>query len=584
MKNMRKMVAIVSMLAMSCTSVLPAQAAKIVVSGNTEAGAVGVTALVVNSESNVKSLSKDEIFWIDQQKVDENGKFTIALPEFDMSKYKLYTNASIYNFEEGKTVYVSAGGDAKETGESKSKPTTFENAVKNIDLIKEIILLDDISYKSTNLPGNVVIKGDSSEVRLDLSGTVYLSDKLKLDNLIINTETTFVANGYAFEITDTVTSTKQLIVYGGGNGKDVENTNLKIDGGSYSRIYGGGKSSGVLGKTNVTIDGNADADYVMGAGYGENTWAKETNIYIKGGKIMNVYGGSDGTEMSGTNTHITMTGGIAEAIFGGSASAGLTGNTYVKLLGGEITRRVYTGCYNGRSLSWDGTCHVTGTTTLTLTPEMEGKLSTGNGLSLGDSSNMGVFAGSRVADNHSDEHNTIIYADDCYDALKDEVAGTSGFLTTFKSHTDYVVKAGKNGQVIGTEEGGVVEIVPDNGKYGCVNATDEIFFANERATLNSGDNTVVFEDLVSVEKKDDGIAAKAAINCAEEGKLIAAVFDMSGIFISCNYVDYVVETDSYNIDVPCKLNKNESYTVKILLWDSFTEMIPLMNGYSIVVR
>lgn len=624
MKKVRKIVAVTVMLAMSMISVLPAQAAKIIMSGNTDPDAIGITVLVANSEADVDKLSGDDVFWIDQWDVDENGRFTVTFPEFDTSKYTLRTNANAFDFEEGKTVYVSSNGSADKLGENASEPTTFENAVKNSGVIKEIILLDNITYKAITLPGDVVIKGNVADVMLTLTGTVYLSGKLKIDNLTINSATTFVANGNAFEITDTVTSTERLNVYGGGIGTNVESTNIKLEGGLYSRIYGGGMSGGtvtgdtnvivsgnvnvgdgvnddadnispcyvlgggnnakVLGKTNVTIDGNAVTKYVMGAGMGTNGTAAETNVYIKGGNVMNVFGGSDGVELSDANTNVTMTGGMAEGVFGGSSSAGMTGSTCVKLLGGEVTRRVYAGCYNSRSLTWNGTCHVTGTTTLILTPQMSGKLSTGNGLSAGSSSNMGVYAGSCVADNYSDEHNTIIYSDDCYDALHGEVAATDGFLTIFKSHTDYVVKASENGEVMGTNVGGKVQIVPDEGRYGCVNGTDEVFFKNETATINPGENTVVFNKLVSADKTAEGVTVNAAIDCAEEGEIVAAVYDMSGTFIACDFRNYDVEIDGYSIDVPCELETGKSYIVKLFLWDSVTGMTPHMSEYYVTVQ
>ena len=68
---------------------------------------------------------------------------------------------------------------------------------------------------------------------------------------------------------------------------------------------------------------------------------------------MNVYGGTvDKTTVYEGDTYINMSGGSVEGIFGGSMSQTMTGNTRIAVSGGQVTRRIYGGCYNDWSGSW----------------------------------------------------------------------------------------------------------------------------------------------------------------------------------------------------------------------------------------
>lgn len=98
-------------------------------------------------------------------------------------------------------------------------------------------------------------------------------------------------------------------VYGGGNLHDITaNTNVIIE--NYDEnnkttikggVYAAGNSAAVNGSATVTIAGNPKVDSVYGGG--NNGSATESNVYIEGGDIANVYGGSNS---SGTvdNSHV----------------------------------------------------------------------------------------------------------------------------------------------------------------------------------------------------------------------------------------------------------------------------------------
>ena len=398
--------------------------------GTTDPDAVGVTLLVLNKGVALDNVTPADIKYLNQGDVNADGSFSLRLPFLSQEEYDFYSNSD-YNLANPenptKTVYVSDAGLAENTGESASSPITLAKAYQNIDDTKEIILAGNTTY--TEAPAhikNLTIKAENASTVLTLASDVSLKGDTTFSNLTINGAKTVYANGYALTVDETVTSTDKLTVFGGANGKAVSgDTNVTLLGGLYNNIYGGGNSgvvngstnvtvggnvnpgntnndqgycmvyggganAAVKGKTNVTLADNAVVKYVFGAGTGANGTAVDTNINITGGKVMNVCGGSKETATVLTNcdTHITMTGGLAESLFGGSQYSNLTGNTYVNILGGEVSRRVYTGCYNavdfglsGLSVqaTWASSYHVIGTTTLTLAPGV--KLNTKTDLS-----------------------------------------------------------------------------------------------------------------------------------------------------------------------------------------------------------
>ncbi len=374
----------------------------------------------------------------------------------------------------------------------------------------EIILKSDSSFNSvySGNSGSITIKGENSGIKLSLPSEIILSSDIIITNLTLSGESTIYANGYHLYIDETVTSDSRLSVYGGAKGGSVESTSIELYGGLYKTvyaggyngtvtgntnlifggdsnsgdgindqntstlspcyIYGGGNNGQVLGSTNVTLDGKAVARYIFGAGTGTNGTAVNTNIVINGGKVMNVYGGASSTMLTSCDTNIIMTGGMAESVFGGSSQNNFEGNTYVTLLGGEVTRRVYTGCYNDWSVTWKSSYFVNGTTNLIIGANV--KLNTQNGLALQNQTNVGVFAGSRLGNKgNTNEINTIIFIDDCYSVQKNKIGENSSFSWLFYSHAKYSVDCGEGGEIkIGESEGEII-CRPDFGKYLSVN-------------------------------------------------------------------------------------------------------------------
>ena len=480
---------------------------------------------------------------------------------------------TMVNAEENsdKILYVSSTGSNSNSGTSEASPIkSLAWAYGMLGKSTKIVLLDNTEYyESTDVySGDILIEGKTNSVKLTLPSTVNLKGNLKIDNVVLSGGAIIRANGYKLEIGDKVTSDTRLKVYGGGT-TECQSTDIRLYGGQYSAIfgggdgkavtgdthvivggnvnpgdgtddsasnispcyvYGGGEYAAVNGKTNITLDGNAVARFLVGTGKGAPGTAKDTNIFINGGKVMNVYGGSADSEVVGCDTHITMTGGLAEALFGGCQSKPMSGNVYITLKGGDVSRRVFAGCYNNWGLEYKTKYYVTGTTTISIYPEM--KLNTKTGLSSDNADNMGVFPGSRLdkSTGASAECNTLIYMNGCQSTHKKHIGDVSGWSWAFPVRTDYTVSAGVGGTVYGTSTPGEILVKPELGLYASIGGV-----AYKDIAKISASATVSFEEdfafksfeLIPSDGKLTATATIAARNVfsRKEPYLIVAIYD-----------------------------------------------------------
>lgn len=439
------------------------------------------------------------------------------------------------------TLYVSSSGSDSNSGTSSSAPlATLSAAYNKMADTTEIILLTDgytLTMPSKSYSGDLTIKGDTASRKITLPSELKLVGKLTLDDLAISNseEVTIFAQGQKLVMDDGITSTACMEVYGGKDSGSVASTDITLLGGKYSYVFGGMKSGGtVRGDTHVVFGGTANSDYpissyddiassnwriVYGGGDGGGTVAgtayvtikdsarlymvfgggyngsvRSTCVTLEGGYAMNVYGGSwNGGVVDGSNTEVILRGGRFEALFGGCYTTGMTGNTAVRLEGGEITRRVYSGGYNEVSTDnvWGSYNCVDGTTTLYISG---GNLVSGKGLSMfnGDTVNMGIFSGSRlpVGGAADEEENVIVYLDDSYSTYSSKIGDSGDFYTElFESQEDYVVKCSTGGEVVNTGVKGSIKVVPDAGNVGVVNDT---YYINELAAYTGATTNVTF--------------------------------------------------------------------------------------------
>ena len=116
------------------------------------------------------------------------------------------------------------------------------------------------------------------------------------------------------------------------NGTDDKTRAIYLQGGTVTNMYGGSDSSGTVTASHVYVEyGNAENVY-GGNNLGGTT--EVTNVEVTGGKIQNVYGGGEKAET--TTTNITTESGAITNVYGGGNQAGVT-TTNVLINGGNVT-------------------------------------------------------------------------------------------------------------------------------------------------------------------------------------------------------------------------------------------------------
>ena len=333
-----------------------------------------VLMLVLKGEANKDSFSGDDIAYIQQQYVGEDGHFTMTLP-LDEGDYGFFSNAKFRTQQtdtrEG-SIYVSKDGSDDNDGKSPDAPLqSFEEAYKQAALLnyEKIVIMSDINYAAcpADYTGMITIEGQNGTEKLNIQVNddkyINIAGDTTFSKLVLGStdSVNIFACGHELKIDENVTSEQRLGVFGGKRREAMEgDTKLTILGGKYNYIcggglsgnvtgntdvtvggnvnegdgiddansatfshcyiWGGGSNSSVIGETNVTLKDNAVTGYVCGSGEKTGGWEKKTHINIEGGKVMNVYGGSakaEATALENCDTHITITGGTVESIFGG---------------------------------------------------------------------------------------------------------------------------------------------------------------------------------------------------------------------------------------------------------------------------
>ncbi len=527
--SIRKITAAFTAGAVLCSGCLPALAATLEISGTFGDRNVGkwLTAMVVANNDTAVDPAPENIAYITQEKINSDGSFSLKLPIMQETD-TLRSNLPIH-MDTGKYYYVSGtNGSADGTGSAVSPVNTVQKAFELAEDGDTIVLLDTVRVSSWNTPKSLTVTGrnpitGAAEGGIDLTEIVSLRicGPARFENLnfvtnpapTINDKATRIfACGNKLVMGEGLTMTEPIDILGGNTvNNTAESTDLTLLSGRYRRIYGGGwnspvngdthiviggtvnseysvedssqnyydsrvfgggvySGSEVAGETYITIKDNAAIAYVVGGGSGNGTDVKggATHINIEGGRVMNVYGGTvDKTTVYEGDTYINMTGGSVEGIFGGSMSQSMTGNTHIAISGGQVTRRIFGGCYNDWTGSWGSDFYVNGTTAVWI--GKNANLITGEGLSSGNKDNSGIFAASRIADNKTDEASYLIFADGTYDKWKNKIGDTTGW-NVFKSYHDYLVKAGNGGTaVLDSDTAGALRLTADEGKTALCN-------------------------------------------------------------------------------------------------------------------
>ena len=348
------------------------------------------------------------------------------------------------------------------------------------------------------------VKGKLQSYVLTLPKKIVMTGDLSVSRVTLSGDCTIIANGYKLEIASDVLMTEgRLTVYGGtesgtlegdtelvllgaryedifggGNGTAVNgNTNIILGGNANSGegidddksnistclLYAGGRGGAVNGSTNVTLKDNAVTKYIIGCGMGaEGAKVGSTNIKIQGGKVMNLIGASFDSPTTDITVNITVLGGLIESIFG--TSKPMTGNVNVYLLGGDVSRRVYAGCYNGYSSGFDSEHYVTGRVTVTIGKDV--RLNSGKELSSSNSSDKGVYVSSRRSGRAQGEIGTVIFLDGSYQTQKSKIGSQSWLFSICESYHLYEIICSEGGEVVPYGNGQNLAVLPGSG-YKC---------------------------------------------------------------------------------------------------------------------
>ena len=115
------------------------------------------------------------------------------------------------------------------------------------------------------------------------------------------------------------------------SGETDETRAIYMQGGTVQNLYGGSDSSGTVTASHVyAISGNATNMY---GGNNQGGTTEISYVYVQGGKIEKVYGGGDKAET--TTSHVNITGGSIKYVFGGGNQAGVI-TTNIETKGGNI--------------------------------------------------------------------------------------------------------------------------------------------------------------------------------------------------------------------------------------------------------
>ena len=622
---------------MSSVSV-PASAAMLEITGtfgNRNDGKWLTAMVTANNDVSVEP-SSENITYITQEKINSDGSFNLKLPIMQETD-RLRSNLPI-KIDANKYCYVSAAnGSADGTGSAASPVNTLQKAFELAEDGAVVVLLDTVKVSSWGTSKSLTVTGQnpitgtiSGGIDLTATTALRLGGAVKFENLTFVTKAAasmsenanrIFACGNKLVMGEGLTMTEPIDILGGNSvNNTAENTDLTLLSGRYRRIYGGGwnspvngdthiviggtvnseysvedssadyydsrvfgggvnSNSEVLGKTYITVKDSAAIAYVSGGGSGNGADIKggATNINIEGGRIMNVYGGTvDKTTVYEGDTYINMTGGSVEGIFGGSMSQSMTGNTHIEVSGGQVTRRVYGGCYNDWTGSWKSDFYVKGTTTVLLGGDAD--LITGEGLSSGNKANSGIFAASRIAGNKTDEVSYLIFTDDTYDSAK--IGDTTGW-NVFKSYHDYLVRAGSGGKAVLGDTAGTLKLTANEGKTAVCNGN---ITENGLYRIKDSETIIVFSDTSSL---PDG-SAKLTENGAEVSaevslekisggeRILAAVYDNSSQLV-CTKMTDVTENGNYKLNLDFVPESAQRYTVKLFVW-RFPDLEPIAEG------
>ena len=187
-------------------------------------------------------------------------------------------------------------------------------------------------------------------------------------------------------------------VYGGGNQAAVPVTNVNLNGGHATYIFGGSNQSGNITTSNVTTTGGTSTAIYGGNKSGGTT--STSNVLINGGTIVTVYGGGQEATTGSTSVRLK-SGTVTGNTYGGGQEAGVTTSTTVSLEGGS-SNKIFGGSNTSGNVPVSNVVATSGTVnTIYGGNNIGGKTTTAN-VEISNVTVQDVYGGGKNADTDTD--------------------------------------------------------------------------------------------------------------------------------------------------------------------------------------
>ena len=166
----------------------------------------GATVMMVKKGTDRTKLTPEDVLYVDQSDIAEDGSYRIQLPFIARDRYDFYSNMGNFGFsgEEKDSLYVSETGNDENDGSKDAPYLTLAKAYESIESHKRIMISGSVAYTDAPSPysGTVHIVGTSGAT-LVLPAEISLNGALTLESLNTSGAATVFANGKSFTVEDT---------------------------------------------------------------------------------------------------------------------------------------------------------------------------------------------------------------------------------------------------------------------------------------------------------------------------------------------------------------------------------------------
>jgi len=315
-----------------------------------------VTVGVYDKDPAASDFSLENIKYINQSTVAEDGSFRISIPVNEaLSDFVVRSNLTDVNVEEAQPIYCSNDGTESGNG-TEENPYSFQAALEKAENYDTIMLIDEVvlptEFVWLESEKKLYVKGGGEKGKLNLTTVknLYVGCDVSFDDLELvvgdgrdakedgisqgaadKTGYNYIfAQGNHLVIGPNVTTSNLVRALYGGSDKNnstkvVDECNIELYGGDYKNIFGGSRGLPVNGDVSLTLGGTANKNTTL-----------DKNGRTGDGAIL--YGGCDGANIKGTS-HISVKGTAKlNNLYGGGTGelSGMIGKIRISIEGGEI--------------------------------------------------------------------------------------------------------------------------------------------------------------------------------------------------------------------------------------------------------